>query len=220
MVFTRTLKLFLFVSLTGSFVSGRLGDEITHRKLGQVPENARIPGEYIVTFKEGRVLDVRGKAKGLVRNRADIDDVFSVIPGVALSRVPDRILKRILEDPDVEFVEPNHVIQLDTTGLTGSQNTQLSASADLWGLDRIDQPFLPLDDTYNWADTNTGAGVDVYIVDTGILLTHVDFGGRASCGYDQWDENCNDLNGHGTHCAGTVSFTNTGVQSETLHDNV
>ncbi len=79
-----------------------------------------------------------------------------------------------------------------------------------WGLDRIDQSNLPLDDTYEY--TYTGAGVRVYIFDSGIRKTHEDFGGRATCGLNLIEtETCTDLNFHGTHVAGTVGGMISGV---------
>ena len=57
-----------------------------------------------------------------------------------------------------------------------------------------------------------GEGVDVYVVDTGINIHHVEFEGRASWGktipQDDVDE---DMNGHGTHCAGTIGSRKYGV---------
>jgi subtilisin family serine protease len=52
-----------------------------------------------------------------------------------------------------------------------------------------------------------------YVVDTGILLGHQDFGGRAVSGFDAVTAggNANDCNGHGTHVAGTVGGTRFGV---------
>ena len=51
-----------------------------------------------------------------------------------------------------------------------------------------------------------------YIIDTGIRLTHSDFGGRATSGYDAIDGgSADDCNGHGTHVAGTVGGTTYGV---------
>ncbi|WP_369793935.1 hypothetical protein [Actinoplanes sp. SE50/110] len=66
-----------------------------------------------------------------------------------------------------------------------------------WGLDRIDQRARPLSGTYSYGPS---AGVTVYVVDTGITVSHQDFGGRASYGYDAVDGDnvAQDGNGHGT----------------------
>jgi subtilisin family serine protease len=78
-----------------------------------------------------------------------------------------------------------------------------------WGLDRIDQRNLPLSGTF--AYNSTGAGVTAYIIDTGIRLSHQEFGGRASTGYDGITPAADDCNGHGTHVAGTVGGATYGV---------
>ena len=72
------------------------------------------------------------------------------------------------------------------------------------GIDRIDQRALPLSNSYTY--TATGAGVQVYIIDSGIRTDHVDFGGRATVGADFVGDGQNgiDCNGHGTHVAGTI----------------
>ncbi|KAJ8050906.1 Subtilisin-like protease 2 [Holothuria leucospilota] len=57
----------------------------------------------------------------------------------------------------------------------------------------------------------TGAGVTVYVIDTGIRYTHVDFGGRAEPGFDFAGGSGEDCHGHGTHCAGTVGGRTYGV---------
>ena len=76
-----------------------------------------------------------------------------------------------------------------------------------WGLDRIDQRNLPLSNSYTY--DFTGAGVKAYILDTGMRLTHVDYGGRAISGFDfiDNDPNASDCHGHGTHVGGTVGST-------------
>ena len=80
-----------------------------------------------------------------------------------------------------------------------------------WGLDRIDQRNLALNNSYVY--TQTGAGVTAYIIDTGVRLTHSNFGGRASSGYDFVDDDADasDCDGHGTHVAGTVGSATYGV---------
>jgi subtilisin family serine protease len=94
-----------------------------------------------------------------------------------------------------------------------------------WGLDRIDQRTPVLNQRYNYA--STGMGVNVYVVDTGIYVSHNDFGNRTEIAFDAVDDDDNkftssnsdrkelrdglDCNGHGTHVAGTVGGTKYGV---------
>jgi len=78
-----------------------------------------------------------------------------------------------------------------------------------WGLDRVDQESATLDRTYYYK-TSAGTGVDIYVIDTGVRITHEEFGGRARHGYTAYASS-NDGNGHGTHCAGTSAGTVYGV---------
>lgn len=80
-----------------------------------------------------------------------------------------------------------------------------------WGLDRVDQRNLPLNQKYSYVGS-AGSGVDVYGIDTGIRFTHKDFDGRATSGYDAVDGGqADDCNGHGTHTAGTFGGSAYGV---------
>ncbi|MFD8953789.1 S8 family peptidase [Streptomyces xanthophaeus] len=85
------------------------------------------------------------------------------------------------------------------------------APANSWGLDRIDQEHLPLDNEFS-PNTN-GQGATAYILDSGIDFRHPEFGGRARAGFDAIGDGRNgaDCNGHGTHVAGTVGGVNFGV---------
>lgn len=80
-----------------------------------------------------------------------------------------------------------------------------------WGIDRIDQRSAVLDDTYNYG--LTGAGVTVYVFDSGINAAHEDFGGRVGAGFSSVPDSngTNDCSGHGTHSAGLIGGARYGV---------
>lgn len=99
---------------------------------------------------------------------------------------------------------------------TSDNATQIQgSSAPSWGLDRSDQRNLPLDGTYD-VGQYTGKGVSIYIVDSGIDLSHSDFGGRAVSGWDFVDNDgdASDCRGHGTHVAGTAAGNRFGIAPE------
>ena len=120
-------------------------------------------------------------------------------------RMPERAAKHLAADPAVAYVEQNHVVSL-------SGGVQLNPPS--WGLDRIDQRYLPLDKKYVYP--NKAPNVRAYVIDTGIRATHVDFGGSVTGGYDAVDGAlpADDCNGHGTHLAGTIGGELHGVAKD------
>lgn len=81
-----------------------------------------------------------------------------------------------------------------------------------WHLDRLDQPDQPMNDGYEYPDS-AGEGVTAYVLDTGVRITHEEFGGRASYGINTTDDSdeAPDGNGHGTHLAGVIAGAEYGV---------
>jgi len=211
----RALAAVLFAALaTGTVAAAGAGPAVA-APIGEIrlagSANA-VPGSYIVVLKDGAV-GVRGaaratatgaKARALARTYGG---QVSQVYGTALTgfgaRMSETAAKRLAADPAVAYVEQNQVVTV--------QATQTGAT---WGLDRIDQRSLPLSTTYTYP--STAPGVHAYIIDTGILTTHNEFGGRATSGYDfvDNDTDATDCNGHGTHVAGTVGGATYGVAKE------
>ena len=164
---------------------------------------AAVPGSYIVVLKDtAGVNAVARTARGLTAQYGGaVQHTYgSALQGFSAKMSP-AAAARLAADPSVAYVEQDR-----TVSVQGSQSPTAS-----WGLDRIDQRSLPLDNSYTYA--NNGAGVKAYIIDTGINFTHEDFGGRAVSGVDTFDNDndATDCNGHGTHVAGTVGGSSYGV---------
>ncbi|MGC5530597.1 S8 family peptidase [Streptomyces sp. SR-10] len=162
-----------------------------------------IPGSYIVTLKETagfRASAAQGK-KLIAGYGGRIERTYtSALNGYA-AQLSSTGAKRLAADPAVASVEQNQKVH--------STATQTDAP---WGLDRIDQPNLPLNGTFTYPDS-AGVNTTVYVLDTGVRITHQDIVGRASNGYDFVDNDnvAQDGNGHGTHVATTAAGTVYGV---------
>ena len=165
------------------------------------PGSQSIEGSYIIVMRES-VADVDAAVDQIVLKFGFKSDYRfrNAIKGFA-GKLSSSQVDELRKDPSVAYIEQDQVAHIITT----------QPNPPSWGLDRIDQRNLPLDASYTY--NQTGAGVDAYIIDTGIRITHNDFGGRASVGYDAITPGgaAPDSNGHGTHVAGTVGGTAYGV---------
>ncbi|WP_240643941.1 S8 family peptidase [Antribacter gilvus] len=171
--------------------------------LGTDAPNA-IEGSYIVVLKDSEVSasQVRGKANGLAKeHKGKVKQTWGHALRGFEAELSAEDAAKLAADPAVAYVEQNATVTLDAT----------QSPTPSWGLDRIDQRTATADSSYTYP--NNGAGITAYIVDTGILTTHSDFGGRAVHGTDtvDGDSNATDCNGHGTHVAGTVGGSAYGV---------
>ncbi|TWP52117.1 S8 family peptidase [Lentzea tibetensis] len=155
----------------------------------------KVAGSFIVKLKDGTSAGAVAAKHG-----ARIERNFSSINGFNV-KVSESQARKLAADPSVEYVEQDVVVH--------TQATQTNPPS--WGLDRIDQKNLPLNSSYSY--TSTGSGVNVYVVDTGVRISHSTFGGRARNGHDFVDNDAvaQDGNGHGTHVAGTIAGSQYGV---------
>ncbi|HSQ31272.1 MAG TPA: S8 family serine peptidase [Gemmatimonadaceae bacterium] len=160
---------------------------------------SRIPDQYIVVLDDS-VNDVGARATSLMgANNAGVGFTYTAALKGFSAHMSAQAAAALQNAPGVALVEQDQTVTV--SGMTSSSGIQKPAW--VWGLDRVDQRGSTLDTTYHWL--GDGSGVTVYILDTGIRITHQDFGGRASYGPDLVSNtSSNDCNGHGTHMAGTV----------------
>ncbi|MGD1225817.1 S8 family peptidase [Streptomyces krungchingensis] len=161
-----------------------------------------VSGSYIVTLKGGTKAPSSAGKDIAAKYGARISHTYGTALNGFAVRVGEEQARRLAADSRVASVVQDTRVALD----------HVQKNPPSWGLDRIDQRNLPLDKSYTWPES-AGAGVTAYVIDTGIRITHKDFGGRASYGWDFVDDDrtAKDGNGHGTHVAGTVVGTRYGV---------
>ncbi|KAI0753438.1 peptidase S8/S53 domain-containing protein [Daedaleopsis nitida] len=185
-----------------------------------------VNNSYIVMLKDGI-------APALMMNHFNfVDSVHSADPEASayagLTHVYDGHVKgyagrfssgtvdQIRTMPEVEYIEHDQVVRTLEVERYGEFETQKHATQNgaPWGLARVSHRSKLTFSTFTKYeyDADGGSGVDVYVIDTGINVNHVEFEGRASWGKtipsNDVDE---DGNGHGTHCAGTIASRAYGV---------
>lgn len=122
-----------------------------------------------------------------------------VLRGFAIQADPTTV-RRMLKDPRIAYIEED-----------GEMRASATQSNATWGLDRVDQRNLPLSGSYDYS--TTASNVSAYVIDTGILASHSQFGGRVQQGYTAINDGygTSDCAGHGTHVAGTIGGSTYGV---------
>jgi hypothetical protein len=179
-----------------------------------------VAGQYIVVLQRPAQLPERAAAAAQVSSTQQrllssfggkaLDTWYAALWGFSAELTEAQAISLSL-DPSVRFVEENARIFV-----SGTQNTDFS----LRNLDRIDQSSKNYDYTYSW---ECSGSVSVYVVDTGVLQTHAQFGYRVMTGadfapadgYSQIYPNApgddNYLAGHGTSVASVIAGADFGV---------
>ncbi|WP_370415520.1 S8 family peptidase [Streptomyces fradiae] len=160
-----------------------------------------VAGSYVVLLDEktnqaGKT-DLAREYGGTLRRSYD-----SAVNGFSVNGLTETEAKRLAADPSVAKVVQNRTFSIKET----------QENPPSWGLDRVDQTETAGDDKYTYPDS-AGEGVTAYVIDTGVRISHQDFGGRASYGFDavENDDEAQDGNGHGTHVAGTIAGSSHGI---------
>jgi subtilisin family serine protease len=166
-----------------------------------------VPGQYVVMLKPTVAAASVATTAGSLSNSVDgtvIAQFSRTIRGFTVRTSAEKISK-LAADTRVAGIYQDRVVRADTV-----QPIPAPPSSP-WGLDRIDQRNLPLSRSY--AYVRGASNVRAYVLDTGIRVSHSQFGGRATFGFTATGlpEPGVDCHGHGTHVAGTIGGSTFGV---------
>ena len=169
-----------------------LGIAAVPKTMAEKQNNGKIPGQYIVVFKEG--VDPDTATDGIVKNQG-LGHLFTykhTLKGFAAT-IPQTKLDKVKNDPRVAYVTEDRIVTAD--GKPSGQAVQPPERIPT-GISRIGASDI----------ANKGAGVTVAVLDTGIDLTHLDLKTNLLPGASFIPRTtANDDNGHGTHVAGTIA---------------
>lgn len=159
------------------------------------------PALYLVRFNNG--VDAQLQARAMRAAKFPVGEIYEGVISGAMVELTAKQLATVAGSGRIRSIEEDYVVNLATTQVNPE-----------WGLDRIDQPALPLSASYT--NANPGTGVKVYVVDTGVRSTHVELSGRVESGFSSVSDGFGtlDCNGHGTHVAGITAGSTFGVAKD------
>lgn len=198
----------LFAAISAATLGLYLAPEKHSAKTDKFRRSDRpVAGSYIVMLDDahpgavGRTVSERVRELAADFHGSVKTEYTAAIPGFSAEMSEPEAI-RLSADPRVKLVEEDAWVE--TSGV------QTGAT---WGISRVDQRqgTIPSDTEYEY--NATGAGVTIYVVDTGIWVDNPDFAGRAVHGYDAYrdTQRMTECNGHGTHVAGIAGSSTYGI---------
>jgi len=169
--------------------------------------------QHLVMFREGLMGSDRAAhstflAPLLSSAMVNVTDTFAIgdFSGYSANIDGEATLAAIRGRPEVAVVEWDIPLRLKSAATCDIQKDVPS-----WGLARVSETKLPLKGTYAYPD-KLGSNADIYVLDTGVRVTHKDFGGRAKFGFNAAGGKIDtDKDGHGTMVAGITAADKYGI---------
>ena len=156
---------------------------------------------YIVDVVDGKLSEAKQELANI-----------GLYPESEISRVSDALIVELNPNQVNSLAYRDSIESILPDQSVSILNTQVSPD---WGLDRLDSGVEELDSSFYYPE-GAGAGVRIYVVDTGVKANHAEFSGRVIDGYDVYGEDLEtvDCNGHGTHVAGVAAGEAYGVAKD------
>ncbi|GIF24259.1 subtilisin family serine protease [Actinoplanes tereljensis] len=181
-------RLALLTGTAAAMVGGAAGTAMAAPPAG-------LADSYVVMVQAGV-----GPASLTARYGGEVAETYSAVDGFS-ARMTAGQAAHLAADPAVRSVEKDGIV------------AAAAAPSLTWGVDRLDQRALPLSKSFT---APSASNVTAYVLDGGVRITHKEFGGRASYGWDFVDDDpvAADCTGHGTHVAGTIGGATYGVAKD------
>ena len=158
------------------------------KKLREVT-GEKIPNDYIVVMNGDFLSSVRSLAGKVQSEGATVEHIFDhVLPGFAVNVPNDEVLETIMQNPNVDYVQPDVKVKVFAQSLST-------------GVDRIDGDLSSIKS----GDGSDSVNADIAILDTGIDLNHPDLNVYKQITFVPGTSNGNDDDGHGTAVAGVAA---------------
>lgn len=149
----------------------------------------KIPNAYIVVMKNDFLSSVQSLSGKVQSEGAKVEHIFNhVLSGFAINVPNNTVLETIMQNPNVEYVQPDVKVKAFSQSLPT-------------GVNRIDSDLS----STNSGDGSGSVNADIAILDTGIDLNHPDLNVYKQETFVPGTSNANDDDGHGTAVAGVAA---------------
>ena len=180
-------------------------DDLVQNPARDAVEEAQ--NSYIFVFDPAKLKsadEVRGRALGLAKaHGAQVRHIFNAAIWGFSATLPKQAAERLAaQTPFISYFEPNGVVwaigrpvapNKRPKNSPGSGDTSEPPQVTPYGITRV-------------GGASNGAGLNAWVIDTGIDLDHPDLNVGSGANFILWGKNSpDDGNGHGTHVAGTIA---------------
>ncbi|KAF3001240.1 hypothetical protein E8E13_002824 [Curvularia kusanoi] len=190
------------------------GEGLISNKVSKFGNHSTDVKDYIITFMRNETAEIRSVEHYI--KELELEDQGDQLNLWVSNNSYITVMKFTMCDVHANYLKKNFAEVNVVEEKVSAQSFVETKSNAPWGLQRISSDAgasgnpQGQDFTYSFNNTQLGAGVDIYVLDTGVRTTHAVFTGRGTQGFTATGSTV-DGDGHGTHCAGTAGGAKFGV---------